>query len=146
MTISVHRSPGRSKVGGSGQLLGPQRARLRTSPPGRQRAEPRTQTSCNLERGSLQPARELLPGRHPQALSPGGGPCDPESDTVPTPRLKPARRNHDPVSGHLLTGSHSSSPQQTITPGGQSPSASPHRPQQTPTDRFLRFWGFFTEI
>lgn len=110
MTISVHRSPGRSKVSGSGQLLGPQQARLRTSPLGCQRAEPRTQTSRNLEQGSLQPARELLPGGCPQALSPGGGGlCDPESDTMPTPRLKPARWNCNPISGHLLTGSRSSS-------------------------------------
>lgn len=110
----------------------------------------RTKNSDFMQSGAGQPstsqgapARKAPTGPLPRRR---GGLCDPESDTVPTPRLKPARRNHDPVSGHLLTGSHSSSPQQTITPGGQSPSASPHRPQQTPTDRFLRFWGFFTEI
>ena len=122
MTISVHRGPARSEVSGSGQVQGSRRARLRTSPPGQQRAEPRTRTSCNLEQGSLQPARELLPGGPPQALSPGrGGLCDSENDTVPTPRLKPARQNHNPLSGHLLTGSRSSSPQQSITPEGRAP-------------------------
>ena len=61
------RHPGRSQVSRSGQVQGPRRARLSTSPPGRQRAEPRTRTSRDLEQGSLQPARELLWGGRPQA-------------------------------------------------------------------------------
>lgn len=139
VTISVHRARRRRGERLWRQVQG-SRARLKTKPPGQQAGQAGLHAIWAGQPSTSQgaPARRAPTGPLPWkrgSVTPRMTPCPP-----------PGSNQQDRTTTHSVGTSdltHAPPHPNRASPPRQSPSASPHRPHQMPTDTFLRFEYFY---